>query len=250
MRLVPQLPRALRWDHNAHYHRWLLRQLPAGPGRVLDAGCGTGVLAARLAERAGRVDAVDLSPAMIARARALHPPRSQAPHSQAPHSQAPHLQAPQPQASGVRWLTGDLLDPGLPLDPDGYDVVTALSSLHHLPLRPGLARLAGLLRPGGLLLVVGLYRIETPADYAFEAVRQPVNAMVGVIKAVRGRAGKPHDTGMPVRRAEASWREITAAARELLPGARLHRRFFWRYSLLWRRPMSDQKAGELPVTPV
>ena len=227
MRVVPQLPRALRWDHNAHYHRWLLRQLPAAPERVLEAGCGAGVLAARIAERAGRVDAVDRSPAMIAQARALHP-----------------------QAPRVRWLTGDLPDPGLPLDPAGYDVVTALSSLHHLPLRPGLARLAGLLRPGGVLVIVGLYRNASAAEYAFEAFRQPANAVVGVVMAARGRAGKPHDAGMPVWPAEASWREITAAARDLVPGARLRRRFFWRYSLLWHRPMPSQKASELPVTPV
>jgi SAM-dependent methyltransferase len=227
MRVVPHLPPALRWDHNAHYHRWLLGQLPAAPERVLEAGCGAGVLAARIAERAGRVDAVDRSPAMIAQARALHP-----------------------QAPRVRWLTGDLLDPGLPLDPGGYDVVTALSSLHHLPLRPGLARLAGLLRPGGVLVIVGLYRNASAAEYAFEAFRQPANAVVGVVMAARGRAGKPHDAGMPVWPAEASWREITAAARDLVPGARLRRRFFWRYSLLWHRPMPSQKASELPVTPV
>lgn len=226
MRVVPQLPRALRWDHNAHYHRWLLRQLPADPERVLDAGCGAGVLATRIAERAGRVDAVDLSPAMIARARDLHP-----------------------QAPRVRWLSGDLLDPGLPLDPDGYDAVTALSSLHHLPLRPGLARLAGLLRPGGVLVVVGLYRNASPAEYAFEAVRLPANAVVGAVLAARGRACEPHDAGMPARPAETSWTEITAAARELVPGARLRRHFFWRYSLLWHRPVPSQKAGELPVTP-
>lgn len=206
MRVVPQLPRALWWDHNAHYHRWLLGQLPAAPERVLEAGCGAGVLAARIAERAGRVDAVDLS--------------------------------------------GDLLDPGLPLDPAGYDVVTALSSLHHLPLRPGLARLAGLLRPGGVLVIVGLYRNASAAEYAFEAIRQPANAAVGVVMAARGRAGQPHDAGMPVRPAEASWTEITAAARDLIPGAWLRRRFFWRYSLLWHRPMPSQKASELPVTPV
>ncbi len=23
---MPQLPQPLRWDHNAHYHRWLLHQ--------------------------------------------------------------------------------------------------------------------------------------------------------------------------------------------------------------------------------
>jgi hypothetical protein len=122
-----------------------------------------------------------------------------------------------------------------------------------LPPRPGLARLAGLLRPGGVLVVVGLYRNASPAEYAFEAVRLPasavVGAVVGAVLAARGRAGKPHDAGRPARPAETSWTEITAAARELVPGARLRRRFFWRYSLLWHWPVPSQKAGELPVTP-
>jgi SAM-dependent methyltransferase len=210
---IPQLPAYLSWDHNAHYHRWLLRQLPNAPARALDAGCGTGALASRIAERAERVDAVDLSAAMIERARALRP-----------------------HAATVRWLSGDLLDPDLPLAPEGYDAVTAMSSLHHLPLNAGLARLTSLVRPGGVLIVVGLYRIATPVDYAFEAIRQPANAVMGMVLALRGRAGKPHDTGMPVRDAQATLADIRATARELAPGARIRRRVFWRYTLVWHRP--------------
>ena len=36
---MPQLPQPLRWDHNAHYHRWLLhtpRREQAGDGRQLE----------------------------------------------------------------------------------------------------------------------------------------------------------------------------------------------------------------------
>jgi ubiquinone/menaquinone biosynthesis C-methylase UbiE len=33
------------WDHNAWYHRLLLRQVPARAERVLDVGCGAGTLA-------------------------------------------------------------------------------------------------------------------------------------------------------------------------------------------------------------
>lgn len=64
-----------------------------------------------------------------------------------------------PQAANARWLNGDLLDPDLSLAPGGYDVVTALSSLHHLPLKPGLARLASLVRPGGVLRVFWRYSL-------------------------------------------------------------------------------------------
>src|ERR1043166_56101 len=44
---------------------WLLR----GRERALEIGCGTGPLAARLAESFAHVEAIDFSPAMIAEAR-------------------------------------------------------------------------------------------------------------------------------------------------------------------------------------
>jgi SAM-dependent methyltransferase len=209
---IPQLPAELQWDHNAHYHRWLLRQLPEQASRMLDAGCGAGALASSLAERADRVDAVDRSAAITEQARS-------------------RLSG----AANVRWLTGDLLDPDLPLAPEGYDAVIALSSLHHMPLKAGLTRLAALVRPGGTLVVVGLYRIAGPADYAFEAIRLPANGAVGAFLALRGRAGKPHAAGMPMMEAQETLPDIRAAARDLVPGARIRRRVFWRYSLVWRR---------------
>jgi ubiquinone/menaquinone biosynthesis C-methylase UbiE len=53
------------WDHNSHYHPFLLRQLPERLGEALEIGCGTSELARLLAERYERVLAVDLSPSMI-----------------------------------------------------------------------------------------------------------------------------------------------------------------------------------------
>ncbi|MER7076963.1 Methyltransferase domain-containing protein [Saccharopolyspora kobensis] len=203
-----QLPKALLWDHNAHYHSWLLRQLPPRSARVLDVGCGTGAFARGLAERAEHVDAVDVSPEMIERAR-------------------------RGSARNVSWLCGDVLD--LPLDASGYDAVTAISSLHHMPLRPALTRLADLLRPGGTLAVVGHYRKQTPTDFALDAVTLPANAAVGAYKAARGRAGKPHDEGMPVKDPANTLLEIRTAAADILPGATVSRRLFWRYTLLWRK---------------
>ncbi|HEY3753254.1 MAG TPA: class I SAM-dependent methyltransferase [Pseudonocardiaceae bacterium] len=206
---IPQLPRALWWDHNAYYHQWLLRQLPARVDSALDVGCGAGVLASRLADRAGHVDAVDASELMIAKARA--------------------------RTQSVRWLHGDILDETLPLDPSGYGLVTAISSLHHMPLRPALRRLAGLVRPGGVLAVIGLYRLATVTDRAVEVVAVPANAGHGALLATRGMAGKPHDSGMPVQDAMDTFAQIRAAATEITPGAVLRRRLYWRCSLLWRR---------------
>ncbi len=65
-RLAGNLTTVLDWDHNAFYHRLLLRQLPARSRRVLDVGCGPGSFASTLARRSDHVDALDRSPAMIA----------------------------------------------------------------------------------------------------------------------------------------------------------------------------------------
>jgi SAM-dependent methyltransferase len=212
----PQLPAGLRWDHNAHYHRWLLRQLPARPVRVLDVGCGSGALACVLAGRAMQVDAVDLSPLMIESAASRCRSRT-----------------------NVRWLVGDLLDPALPLAPEGYDAVTAVASLHHLPLRPALLRLAGIVRPSGVLAVVGLSRPATIVDHSFAALGMPANAAMGVALALRGRAGESDADEMPVREPQSTLAEVSAATRELLPGADLRRGLFWRYLLRWCRPPAD-----------
>jgi SAM-dependent methyltransferase len=207
---IPRLPDRLHWDHNARYHPWLLRQLPARTDRILEIGCGTGQLAAHLSNRADRVDAVDLSMTMIGRARSRYP-----------------------SLSNIRWLADDVLDPHLPLA-TGYDAVVAVASLHHLPLLPALTRMAALVRPGGVLAVVGLYRPVSALDHALGLLALPANAAVGVCRAAVGPAGRA-EPDMPVRPPEAGLVEIRDAAGQLMPGSRLRRRLFWRYTLLWRR---------------
>ncbi|GGN19165.1 SAM-dependent methyltransferase [Lentzea pudingi] len=199
-----QLPERLRWDHNAWYRRWLLRQLPSEASSALDVGCGLGDLARSLGAR--EVTAIDASARMIERAAST--------------------------SDEVRWIHGDVLTHDL----GQYDVVTAEASLHHLPLREGLTRLAELTRPGGRLIVVGLYMTATWADRAMELVTLPANALVGLVKAVSGRSERPHDPEMLVVMTAPTLPEIRVAAREVLPGVRVRRRLFWRYSMVWHAP--------------
>lgn len=199
-----QLPEKLRWNHNEWYRRWLLRQLPSRVVSALDVGCGLGDLARSL--NADRVTAIDASARMIERASA--------------------------SSGEINWIHGDVLTHEL----GRYDVVTAEASLHHLPLREGLTRLAELTRPGGTLVVIGLYLTATRADKAMELVTLPANAVVGLAKAINGTGGKPHDTEMPMVMTAPTLPEIRAAAAEIVPGARIRRHVFWRYSLVWRAP--------------
>jgi hypothetical protein len=40
-----------------------------------------------------------------------------------------------PEALNLTWLESDLLNPAVPLRDAGYDAMTAVSSLHHMPLQ-------------------------------------------------------------------------------------------------------------------
>ena len=51
---------SIPWNHNSHYHRFLLTQLPSPIGRALDIGCGHGAFAGLMAEVAAGVDAIDV----------------------------------------------------------------------------------------------------------------------------------------------------------------------------------------------
>lgn len=110
----------------AAYVDGLLREAGRSPGRVLDAGCGTGRVGAELSRRGHDVVGVDSDPSMLAVAQPL---------------------------PGPRWLLADLATLDLP---DRFDVVVAAGNVVVF-LAPGsepqvVARLAAHLAPGGLLV--------------------------------------------------------------------------------------------------
>ena len=57
-------------EHRAQVLAWLIDSLPPGEGPVLDLGCATGEMAMGLVDAGVSVVGLDLSPAMVARARA------------------------------------------------------------------------------------------------------------------------------------------------------------------------------------
>jgi len=142
------------WDHNAYYHRLLLRQMPQPCRRVLDVGCGAGAFATRLAGRAEHVDALDRSAPMIEVARRHSP-------------------------SNVHCVLGDvLLDP---LPHSDYYAVFSISALHHMPLRKALLPLAAAIRPGGTLAVIALPRLDLRREWPIEIAAIVGHRLLGVM---------------------------------------------------------------------
>ncbi|MBB5083547.1 class I SAM-dependent methyltransferase [Nonomuraea endophytica] len=191
------------WNTNIARHPGILREVPQGCAEALDVGCGDGLLVAKLAERAERVTGVDTSPEMIARAR-------------------------ERTGRDVVLLEADFLAADLPLE--GFDFICSVSTIHHMDFEAALVRMRELLRPGGTLVVVGLARDVTFADWL---VRIPGLPAVWVIKKLR-RARGPR--GMPAADVQMGYRQVRQKARRLLPGSRYRRHLLRRYSVIWQKP--------------
>lgn len=249
------------WNHNEHFHPWVVRRVPHGARLALDVGCGAGALLGVLRGRVEAVHGIDADAGMVAaaRARLAGDPRVTvrrtafdavgSPQDVLRAEALPDPEAlPGPEALRPGDPRPDVPRPGVPgaggptdagTEPQAYDVVTMVAVLHHLDLEDALARARDLLAPGGRLLVVGLARVASPRDVAVDVVSAVLNPLVGMVK--HPRRARPGDTGadapgMPVRAPGRSVDEIVRAARELLPGARVRRRLFFRYTLEWTSP--------------
>lgn len=195
------------WSHNDLYHRWILRQLPDRPGTALDVGCGTGNLVRALAGRVGAVVGIDTDATVVEAARSLSP-----------------------ACPSATFDVRDLLDAV-----GEHDVVTAVAVVHHLPLDTALTRLRGLLTPGGTLVVVGCYRAATRTDRLVDLVAIPANLVMGLLRSARSPEARVAMSA-PTAPPETTLAEVRAVAAQVLQGARIRRRLFWRYSLVFTAP--------------
>ncbi len=150
---------------------------------LLDAGCGTGNYSRALVSQVARIEAVDLNPGMLAKARAKL----------------------QPEASAGRIGFHQAPIGALPLKGESVDGVMVNQVLHHLnddpaagwPLvREAVAEFARVLRPGGVLMVNicsqqqithGWWYLPLIPEAAEEMRRRhvPIDTLQGVINACR-----------------------------------------------------------------
>jgi SAM-dependent methyltransferase len=201
------------WDHNRHYHAFLLRQLPPHCAAALEIGCGTGGFARLLAGRADHVFALDLSPEMIRVAR------------ERSHDYA-----------NIEYRVADVMACDLPLA--SFDCAVSIATLHHLPLESVLTTLRGALKPGGVLALLDLFESAGPRDRALAALAVPVSGALNLLKTGRLR---------PSQETRAAWAahgrhdiymtldEVRRVCAAVLPGARVRHHLLWRYSLVWRK---------------
>jgi 2-polyprenyl-3-methyl-5-hydroxy-6-metoxy-1,4-benzoquinol methylase len=199
-----------RWNHNIHYHPLILDALPRPCPRVLDVGCGEGMLARQLRATASEVTAIDLDPTSIQLAREHR--RDDAPTAGAP----------------IDYVLGDFLSH--PFAADSFDAIVSVATLHHMDTTTALARMRDLLKPGGTLAVVGLARTRIPLDLPIELAAVIAHRFHLLTKSLWEH---PSPTLWPPPH---TYPEIRRIAAEVLPGVHYRRHPLWRYSLIWTKP--------------
>jgi SAM-dependent methyltransferase len=201
------------WSHNLHYHRVIVDAVPRGCERALDVGCGTGALTRRLKPLVPHVAGIDRD------------------------EQSIRLALAHPGATGIRYLRADFLTASF--EPASFDLVTSIASLHHMDTRTALRRMSDLLRPGGVLAVVGLARAAWPAELAAVIPAAAGTRLHTAASAIRRRAaGRPATAYQPpvVWPPPMTYRDMRLLATDMLPGARYRHHLYWRYSLVWTKP--------------
>ena len=199
-----------RWNHNIQYHPVVLAAVPPGCRRALDVGCGEGQLPRELRRRVDEVVGLDPDGPGVALARAQAGP-------------------------GLSYVVGDVLTH--PFEPASFDLVSSVATLHHLDATAGLRRMAELLRPGGVLVVVGCARSELPRDLPWEVAAVVAHRLHRMTKDVWEH---PSPTAWPPPETYSGMRRLAA---DVLPGARYRRHLLWRYSLTWTKPVPGVSAG-------
>src|SRR5215207_10839135 len=216
---LADLPEAGGWDHTAHYHPFLLKQLPPRLDEALEVGCGTGAFARLLAERCGRVVAIDLSPRMVEVALARswgHP--------------------------NVEYVVADAASWEFPQE--RFDCVASIMTLHHLSLSLMIIKLREALRPGGILLLLDLYRASTVTDRLVALLAGTASKAIRLAKtgslterqsSESRRAWEKHGT----TDAYPTLGEVRRACETELGRADVKRHLLWRYTVVWRKPEGD-----------
>jgi protein-L-isoaspartate O-methyltransferase len=193
------------WSHNTHYAQQVLDLLPPSGTAVLEVGPGDGYFAEMLAGRFKEVTAVEADLEQVQAARQRCAP-----------------------LSNVTVLHGDFLTADLPTE--HFDAVTALAVFHHMPPELAFSRASEVLRPGGRLVLLGVWTDRGRRDFLWNLRSVLAN------RRLQRRMGPDAAMTAPASLERTSWHESRAWCTRNLRGAHLTRHALWRYTLIWEKP--------------
>jgi SAM-dependent methyltransferase len=138
--------------------------------------------------------------------------------------------------STIDFQVADVLDWDWP--EERFDCIASIATLHHLPLEATLRKMRAALRVGGTLLILDLFAQDGLSDMLMALLAVPPSLILRTARTGRLRAP---------RAVRAAWAEhgrhdslltlaqVRHVCSTVLPGARVRKHLFWRYSVVWRK---------------
>ena len=204
---------AEEWDHNSHYHDFLLRHVPSPCSESLEIGCGTGAFSRLLAARSDRVLALDLSPNMIRIA-----------------GQQPALYR------NIEFRVADVMDHDIGVE--RFDCIATIATFHHLPTEAALLKIKRALKVNGVLLLLDLFKEEGIVDTLRSGVALPVSLGLKLFNGSRLIASRKVREAWAKHGLNDSYltlAQVRDVCSDVLPGAEVRKHLFWRYSVVWKK---------------
>ncbi|MEH2423597.1 MAG: class I SAM-dependent methyltransferase [Nostoc sp.] len=201
------------WNHNSHYHNFLLKQLPSDCKNVLDIGCGTGLFSRLLAKRVDKVIAIDLSPKMIeiAKQKSRQYPK-------------------------IDYQVANILQWEFPVNQ--FDAIVSSATVHHLPLENLMPNIQAALKPGGKLVILDLLEHESIQDRLSNFFAVPLNWIFQTLRNRHIKQSPEAAAAMKEHLRTDKYLTLSQAQRiytKSLRGARVRKHLFWRYSAVWQK---------------
>ena len=194
------------WTHNTAYHNWILKHAE-NRNKVLDVGCGDGLLVQRLSRVCGCVKGIDSHIHSIEKAKKRLC-----------------------NTANVSTVAVGFEDYEAPSD--SFDLIVFAASLHHMEQEFCIKKAKILLAPNGKLLIVGCAKPRGFIDWFVEAMRF-IPARIGSF--FHGET-KGENIGVPTVKPSIYLSDIRNLANYQLPDSKIRRGLYYRYLLTWIKP--------------
>ena len=201
------------WEHNNHYHRFLLKQVPSHCVYALDIGCGTGEFTRLLADRSNQVLALDLSPNMIQIARE--------------------------KSNGYTNIEYQIIDITKWYFPaEQFDCIASITTMHHLPMEEMLHKIKRALKLNGILIILDISQGDRLRDVLTSILAVPINLMLNLIKNRHLRQPRILREAWAQHGKNDSYLKFSQIQRicsSIIPGCIVRKHLLWRYSITWKK---------------
>ena len=192
---------AMYWNHNSAYYPWVKRRT-AGCRTILDAGCGDGSLAAFLSDGAKKIVGIDPDRDCIEKALAANTGENL------------HFSCCSFEEYSPGWT---------------FDAVVFAASIHHIDMTRALKKAKSLLSPSGTILIIGIAKPTTIADWALEVSRVIPSKIISALHHMR----TSEELGIPTSYDFPEIKEKREIVKRELPGAGMRYGLHYRYLVEW-----------------